>query len=132
MTSTKFDSLINTLNQSRKEIVEKKRPEYTEGNEDVLHNFKMVAKEIGVTPIQAWYIYFRKHVASISQFGKDPKRQLAEPIQGRIADAMNYLELLYALIEEENTVPFQAGILLSRPPPGTVIPVIHPLDVSVD
>lgn len=101
MTSIEFDTLITSLNQSRKEIVEKKRPEYTEGNEDVLHNFKMVAKEIGVTPIQAWYIYFRKHVASISQFGKDPKRQLSEPIQGRIADAMNYLELLYALIYEE-------------------------------
>jgi len=78
-----------------------KRPEYTEGHSDVLNNFKVVATELGLTPIQVWYVYFRKHVASIGQYAKKPDAGMSEPIQGRIMDALNYLELLNALIEDE-------------------------------
>lgn len=81
-------------------IVQAKRPEYTEGNTDVLNNFKVVAKELGLTPLQVWYIYTRKHVASISQFCKDPTRPLSEPIESRFADLRNYLDLGYALVKE--------------------------------
>lgn len=97
-----FDVVRKHLANEREEIVQKKRPEYTEGHEDVLRNFKVVATELGITPIQVWYVYFRKHVASISQFAADSKLTLSEPIFGRICDAMNYLELLYALVQDEN------------------------------
>lgn len=100
MTTTQFDSLRTALQAFRDTIVMAKRPEYTEGNEDVLRNFKVVAEELGITPIQVWYVYFRKHITSIAQFGKNPQISLSEPITGRIADAMNYLDLLNALIKE--------------------------------
>lgn len=100
MNTQQFDLLRTALAQHREEIVQAKRPEYTEGNEDILHNFKVVAAELGITPIQVWYTYFRKHVASISQFAAKPERNLSEPIKNRIADAMNYLDLLNALINE--------------------------------
>ena len=101
MTLDEFNSLRETMRIQRDRIVEKKRPEYTEGNEDVLHNFKTVGREAGITPLQAWYTYFRKHIASIGQYCKDPSRPMSEAITGRIADAMNYLELLHGLIEDE-------------------------------
>jgi hypothetical protein len=41
-----------------KSIVEKKRPDYTIGNADVLKNFKSVAERSGMKPIQVWLIYF--------------------------------------------------------------------------
>jgi hypothetical protein len=100
MNTEQFDRIRNTLNTMREEIVLAKRPEYTEGNADVLHNFKQLAEEINITPMQVWYVYFRKHVASISQFCADPKRTTSEPIVGRVADAMNYLDLLNALIND--------------------------------
>ena len=100
MTKTQYNTLIQTLAEMRDDIVAAKRPEYTEGHEDVLNNFKVVAAELGISPIQVWYVYFRKHVASISQFAKDPSRQMSEPVDGRICDAMNYLELLFALVHD--------------------------------
>lgn len=100
MTNEQFDILMEQLSTYRRSIVLAKRPEYTEGHPDVLNNFKVVAKELGLTPIQVWYVYFRKHVASISQFAGHPERTQSESIDGRIADAVNYLELLYALVHE--------------------------------
>ena len=88
------------LAEQRKEIVDAKRPEYTEGDVDVLNNFKTIAKELDTDPLQVWYVYFRKHIASIGQYCKDQNRQ-SEPIDGRICDAMNYLELFYGLIKDK-------------------------------
>lgn len=100
MTAAQYDQITEALNRNRRAIVESKRPEYTEGREDVLSNFKVVAEEIGISPIQVWYTYFRKHIMSIAQFGKNPDITMSEPISGRICDAINYLELLNALVEE--------------------------------
>jgi hypothetical protein len=104
MTLEQFDALTEQLHKERKLIIQAKRPEYTEGNADVLANFKLVARELNITPIQVWYVYFRKHVASISQFAARPNMQLSEPPKSRICDAINYLELLFALIEENENL----------------------------
>lgn len=106
MNSSTFDTLRAQLAFDRENIVIQKRPEYTEGNVDVLNNFKILATELGITPIQVWYVYFRKHVASIGQFAASPTRTMSEPIIGRIADAMNYLDLLNALIQETTLSEF--------------------------
>jgi hypothetical protein len=100
MNIQQFNASREALAEERLAIVTAKRPEYTEGHIDVLNNFKVVAREVGLTPIQVWYVYFRKHVASISQFAKNPDLLQSEPIRGRICDAMNYLELLNALVIE--------------------------------
>lgn len=100
MNITLYDQITSALNEKRNKIISTKRPEYTEGNEDVLNNFKVVAKELGCSSLQVWYVYFRKHIMSISQFCSDPNRQLSEPIEERICDGINYLELLNGLINE--------------------------------
>lgn len=99
MTNDLFLTLSATLNRRREEIVSFKRPEYTEGNEDVLFNFKQTSLEVGCTPEQVCYIFFRKHVASIAKFCSGTTAS-SEPIADRICDAMNYLELLNAIIKE--------------------------------
>jgi hypothetical protein len=105
MNLQEFESLRNHMRIMRDRIVEKKRPEYTHGREDVLYNFKSVAEECGISPLQSWYTYARKHVASIAQYCKHPALPMSEPISGRIADLMNYLELLQAIIEDLNDEP---------------------------
>lgn len=78
------------------EIENKKRPDYTIGDEDVLHNFKNVAKRAGVSPLQVWLIYFLKHVDAISMYAHGNTNP-SEPIIQRFADAVNYLKLGEAL-----------------------------------
>lgn len=104
MDAKQFQILCGRLSDNRLQIVAAKRPEYTEGKADVFANFKTVAAELKLTPIQVWYVYFRKHIASISQYCSDPTKPLAEPLDGRIADAMNYLELLHGLVHENDSV----------------------------
>lgn len=104
MTIQEFDDLRARLAGDREQIVLQKRPEYTEGKTDVLANFKQVAEELGLDPLEVWYVYFRKHISSIVTFIKNPSVQLSEPIFGRIKDAMNYLELLAALAKERAEV----------------------------
>lgn len=100
MTTAEYDQIRVKTQKERDAIVMAKRPEYTEGNPDVLFNFKTVASEVDARPEQVWYTYFRKHVASIARYCADPSKPSSEPILGRIYDAMNYLDLLAAQIQE--------------------------------
>lgn len=79
------------------QITQAKQPGYIMGRADALSNFKTVAERMGITPMQAWGIYFLKHVDSISAYAKDPKIPQGEALIGRFADAINYLCLGWAL-----------------------------------
>ena len=85
-------------------IANAKRPAYTIGSDDVLRNFKSVAERIGVTPMQVWAVYFLKHIDAISALAKSEAIPQAEAIEGRFADALNYLDLGYALYKEKQNI----------------------------
>ena len=50
MKSIEFNALINELDSYAQQTMNKKGPEYTTGNEDVLNNFKSTAKKLNVDP----------------------------------------------------------------------------------
>lgn len=85
-------------------IEESKRPAYTQEHEDVLHNFKSVAERVGITPEQAWGVYFLKHVDALMAAVKNSTTPQAEPLEGRFADAVNYLKLGFPLFFEDGLV----------------------------
>lgn len=84
-----------------KPLMAAKGAEYSRGEEDCNSNFKRVAESTGLDPIQVAYVYLAKHLDSISNFVKTKQTPSGEPIEGRIADAVNYLFILYSLIEGE-------------------------------
>jgi len=99
---------INSYEEHRRDLlyhshtIEKaKRPGYTSADNDVLKNFKHVAQRLGITPMQAWGVYFLKHIDAISSYAKDKDIPQAEELTGRFADAVNYLSLGYALYKEQ-------------------------------
>jgi hypothetical protein len=100
MTADDYTRISAMLLDTAAKIEAAKRPAYTTGNPDVLHNFKSVAARAGITPMQAWAVYFLKHIAAITALAKDPDLPQAEGIEGRFADAINYLKLGYALHTE--------------------------------
>lgn len=110
MNGKDFEVIFNQMIEEEKQTMHSKGKEYTEGNdnEDRLYNFHQIAKEIGITPMQAWYVYFRKHVSSIASFVKsDGDIHSDESIEGRIKDARVYLALFRGLVEE--TEPEEDG-----------------------
>ena len=82
-------------------IYDHKGADYTRGKGDLdrTDNFKMAADNNGITPLQAWGVYFYKHVSAVWRFLKDGKVE-SEPIEGRIHDVINYSILLLLLVKE--------------------------------
>ena len=98
---TAYDDSVHELLDLAKRIEESKRPGYTQDSPDVLANFKKAGEMTGCTPMQAWGAYFYKHVAAILSYAKDPDIEQAEPLDGRFADAINYLKLGFHMLREE-------------------------------
>ena len=101
MNATVYQTCADELRTAAFDIAAAKRPAYTEASADVLHNFKDVARRAGIDPKQAWLIYFLKHVSAIAAAAKSPDIPQAEPLIGRFADAINYLELGWALFNDD-------------------------------
>ena len=100
MTNEQYIAAVEELNKQAQSIETSKRPAYTAENVDVLANFKQVASQLGMTPMQAWGVYFLKHISALTSFAKDHTIKQAEPIEGRFSDALNYIKLGYALMKE--------------------------------
>ena len=108
MNSATFDKLRADLLASAHDIADAKRPAYTIGSEDVLANFKRVAERTGLTPQQVCCVYLLKHTDAICAAVKDSGIPQAEDLKGRFADAINYLVLLWAVMQESNEVEMRA------------------------
>ena len=100
MTTEKFNKLIQDLDILARTTMNHKGPEYTNGNTDVLHNFKSTAQKAGVDPLPVWYIFFDKQCSSVAAHVKTDNLTQAEPIETRFADIINYCRLGLALFNE--------------------------------
>jgi hypothetical protein len=82
-------------------------PQYAgpEKGGDRLANFKLIAELLGnfrvnpADPKVVLMVYMLKHICSVlSYLGGTPEGQ--EAIEGRLVDIRNYVDLLYALLDE--------------------------------
>lgn len=103
MTGEVFGSYLDRiLGECRKQLASK-GPEYTTGSLDRLRNFRANAeRNPRLDSLDVAGVYWLKHVDSIINYIATRKPG-SEPIEGRIADCINYLIFIGALIwEEEN------------------------------
>jgi hypothetical protein len=111
MNQSTFDTLVEKQIEECRALLTGKGKEYIpDPDKDALGNFKESGADVGVSPMAVLLIFLNKHMRSIKAYvrtGKDG----AEPIGGRITDAINYLILLRGLVEDE-------------------VPVLHKLPVS--
>lgn len=101
MTYQDFDELSEELIEEAIEVSQSKRKDYTVGSEDALKNFKSVAERTGISPMQVLGIYMMKHQDAIANYIKSQGQSESEPIKYRIIDNINYLLLLWGLINDE-------------------------------
>lgn len=98
MNQKEFDTVAQELLDLAEKIRSSKGKDYSKDN-DRLSNFKTIAKEIGVKPSLVWAVYFRKHIDAIMKHTREGQTE-SEPIEGRLADVLNYILLYYGLIKE--------------------------------
>jgi len=104
MKSVEFNDLVHKLDLYAQQTMNKKGPEYTVGDEDVLNNFKSTAKKLGVDPLVVWYAYFDKQVSSVAAHASNHDLNKAEPMISRFGDIINYAKLGYALFVERDNL----------------------------
>jgi hypothetical protein len=100
MTTDQFNAEVYELDTHAHETMNKKGPEYTTGNEDILNNFKSTASKLGVDPLVIWYAYFDKQCSSVAAHVNNTNLNKAEPMISRFGDIINYAKLGYALFKE--------------------------------
>lgn len=116
MNSMEFDIVMRMTYDELVKLSNSKGIEYS-GCDDRLANFKRLSNDLGMSPYQILWVYLAKHLDSIRSYITMPQRELSEPINGRIDDAILYLILLKCLILESN---FQERGRISTVPDQTM------------
>lgn len=103
MTPLDFTNLRRATYSRIDALNDVKSGEYAK-DEDKLANFKEAGQRLGSLPEQVLLVYLDKHYAAICNFVKDlaahKTRPRSEPIDGRVDDAILYLLLFKALLQE--------------------------------
>lgn len=98
-----YSELIKQLTDHRHGLSASKRKDYTKGSDDVLANFKNVAESTGLRPEQVLLVYMQKQFDAVANYVKSNGQSESEPIKERISDLLNYGELLWGLLNDEDT-----------------------------
>ena len=109
MNNKEFRRCRNKLDALCGIILDMKGPAYAQEaiSNDRLGNFKRAAKKYNISPLVVVGIFLDKHMDSIGAWIREANTETpaasvgGEPIIQRIADARNYLDLLYAMFMEE-------------------------------
>ena len=103
MLEVDFEDLLKTAGERELRLLIKKGSEYRCGDEDVLANFKRIAKLINLPVSKVWAVYFIKHVDSILNHIRSDvsSSKMEESLESRIDDARNYLALGRAIFQEQ-------------------------------
>lgn len=120
--------LIHEFTADRQKMGEEKGESYANSDTDRLKNFRALSEELGTSMEQQLATYLLKHIRAINHWikmGSVPDGDLdvrSDGIVGRIADAENYLDLLYVMIREKMAPRIRAAdpTPLHRPAPGSL------------
>jgi len=102
MTSIEFNKLANELDKLAKDIMNKKGPEYTQQDLDILANFKNTGDRLNTSPLKIWGAFFDKQITSVYAHLNNANLKKAESIESRFADIINYCHLGLALFKERS------------------------------
>jgi hypothetical protein len=105
MNSEEFERIFDEIVDNARNVLVNKAVEYA-SDADRLHNFKVAAAYLGCTPKQAALYFMTKHLVSISDMVQQDTPHSILVWDEKIGDALNYLILLRAIVEESHEVPF--------------------------
>lgn len=103
----RYDMIVEQTIEKIRSLSKLKGSEYA-GDDDRLANFRRNGAKLGLPMEVIWHIYVSKHLDAIEQYIKDilagKTRERMEPIESRCDDAIVYLTLFKAMIEERTII----------------------------
>jgi hypothetical protein len=100
MNAEKFNELRKDILKRSIGIADSKTKDYTRGNVDVLKHFKDGGERFDVPPMKYLAFGMSKQLDAVMNYIKTGGEHESEPIEQRISDAINYMILLEALIND--------------------------------
>lgn len=100
MNQENFDSVITDQLNRCEQLLLSKGKEYAADKVDRLHTFKRAASLQGINPERALLGMLTKHVISIYDMCSEPAKYDEDLWDEKITDAINYLLLLRAVVDE--------------------------------
>jgi hypothetical protein len=104
MTDKEFNTILDETFTTCERLLGVKQIDYANGGRDRLHNFKVLATRLQVTPEKACALLMGKHQTALDDFiediGKGWARRDIESWREKILDIINYHVLLLALVIE--------------------------------
>jgi hypothetical protein len=103
MTDKEFNSIVAETFTTCERILVDKKIDYANGDRDRLHNFKVIATRLQVTPEKACSLLMCKHETALDDFIEDIGKRSGKSIdqwQEKVLDIINYHVLLLALVIE--------------------------------
>lgn len=101
MNQNEFQKTVEEQMKRCKDTLLKKGTEYDNDLSDRLGSFKRGAVILNMTPKQVLTGYLNKHIISIYDMCSSSRKYPVEQWNEKITDAVNYLLLLRAIVEEE-------------------------------
>jgi hypothetical protein len=98
VTDQEFTEFVDDKIDKYQAILLRKQVEYA--TEDRLHNFRVAAAFQQCTTEQALFGFLAKHLVSLSDMCKSGRRYADDIWDEKIGDAVNYLLLLRAVVED--------------------------------
>lgn len=100
-TLEEFRERKDQLIERAAEIRERKNPEYSVAADDFHASFRKLAKDLDISEDSACYLLWKKHLLAIASSTENNGADPSEDMEGRFADALNYLFFQYSLYKEK-------------------------------
>ena len=101
MNYKKMTNLMNSIWKQVQQTRDDGQKEYAHDNDNVFANFDRVGSLLSITSEKTLMVYLLKHIDGITAYIAGHKSQ-REDVRGRMKDAIVYLMLLWAMVEERN------------------------------
>ncbi len=109
MNNEEFRAIITKMDNACNAVLNSGQKEYARDT-DVFANFEKLSLDLGISREQVLWVQAMKHRDGIASYIRGVRSQ-REDVRGRIIDLINYLRLLYAMVEEDNyAVPFHPAV----------------------
>lgn len=101
MTSSELSDLYEEIFEKVREVRAAAQVEYARHDDRPFANFERIAEATKISRMKVWEVYFRKHIDGIGAHIEGHTLQ-REDVRGRLLDAINYLLLLWGMVEEDD------------------------------
>ena len=101
MNYAKMTSLMENIWKQVQQTRDDGQKEYAHDQDNVFANFDRVGSLLSITSEKTLMVYLLKHIDGITAYLAGHKSQ-REDVRGRIKDAIVYLILLWAMVEERD------------------------------